>query len=486
VIARTRLGALRGRVENGVVAFRGVPYAAPPIGPRRFAPPEPPEPWSDTRDATQNGPIAPQLPSRLSPAMGDFNRHQDEDCLTLCIWTPAADDARRPVLIWLHGGAWSSGAGSLAWYDGGRLARENDIVVVGVNYRLGALGYLYASGVSPGNLGSGDQVAALRWVHANIAGFGGDPNRITVAGQSAGAASIGRMLLDSDARPLFQRAILQSGGFGRVFPNRAAAAELGAAYLRLLGLDPDVGDFATRLRAMPVERLLQAQGHLARTLARFADTTPAFVPFVENSTDWRQQVAEIAEAARNMDVLIGSTREETRAFYAVDPAMADPPADAVARRFQDLAGSTGAMEGYRRRRPGGSTMELLSDLVSDHTFTWPSLRLAEAIAERGGRVYAYQFDWAPPGSRFGACHCIELPFVFGTLDSWPGAGMLAGGDAATMAALSAEIRGRWAGFVRDGSPGQDWPRYSADRRATMVFGEVCGPMGDPAGLGCRT
>jgi para-nitrobenzyl esterase len=476
-LAHTSLGSLQGAPEGAAAAFRGVPYAAPPIGDRRFAPPAAPPPWAGTLDATKDGPIAPQAPSRLRDAMGDFARPQDEDCLTLTIWTPAADAGSRPVLVWLHGGAWSSGSGSLAWYDGGRLAREQDIVVVGVNYRLGALGYLHVPGISPGNLGTMDQVAALRWVRDHIAAFGGDPARVTVGGQSAGAASIGRMIADPAARPLFRAAILQSGGFGRPPLSRDEAAEIGREYVGLLG--------AEDIRTAPVAKLIEAQGTLARSRARFAETTPPFMPLVETPMTEAELLGTVADAAGGLDVLIGTTREEVHAFYAANPAMTDPPENAALARFAALAGSADAIEAYRRRRPGGSLMDLLADLGTDHTFGWPSLRLADAIAARGGRVHAYRFDWAPPRGKFKACHCIELPFTFGTFDAWPDAVMLAGADFSQMAALSATIRAHWGRFVHTGAPGPSWPHYDEHGRLTMLFDDICAVAGDPSGLGWR-
>ena len=482
MIAHTEAGDLRGIPQDGVTVFRGVRYAAPPIGKRRFAPPAPVEPWSGVRDADRDGPIAPQAPSRLRDAMGDFSLPQSEDCLTLTIWTPGPD-AARPVMIWLHGGAWSSGAGSLAWYDGALLAREQGIVVVGVNYRLGALGYLHAEGISPGNLGTMDQLAALRWVHANIAGFGGDAGQVTMVGQSAGAGSIGLLIADPAARPFFHRAILQSGGFGRIPPRRSEAAAIGAQFMHGLGIDPHAANAAERMRAVPVADLIAAQGTLARARARFADTTPPFMPLIED--DAEEPIAAIANAAAGLPVMIGTTRDEVHAFFAANPAMVDPPADAVAARFTELAGSADAIAAYRQRRPGGSVMDLLADLGTDHSFCLPSMRGADALAARGSAVYAYRFDYAPPRSPFQACHCIELPFTFGNFPAWNDAPMLAGGEPRVTHALSAIMRDHWGRFVREGAPGADWPRYDAARRITMVFDEISGAAGDPSGMGWR-
>lgn len=481
-IARTALGDLQGLRQDGVTVFRGVPYALPPIGERRFAAPLPASSWSGLRDATVHGPIAPQSPSRLAAAMGRFTRPMDEDCLTLTIWTPAVDASDRPVLVWLHGGAWISGAGSLDWYDGATLARDGNMVVVGVNYRLGAMGYLKHPDLAVADPGTQDQIAALAWVAANIPSFGGDPGRVTVGGQSAGAASIGRLLLDPIARALFHQAILQSGGFGRAPLTVSDAQAITAQYCQMLDIDADAPDAIARLRAEPVERLLAAQGALAQARARFGETTPPFMPTLPDAMSETDLRGSIAAAAVGKPVLIGATREEVHAFFASNPAMANPDPAAVSDRFVTLGGD---QDTYRRRRPGGSAMDLLADLTSDHTFLWPTMRLAEAISAAGGQAYAYQFDWTPSTSRFKACHCIELPFVFGNFDQWPDAPMLADGDQAEMDALSCLIRTFWTRFIAAGTPGSDWPGYDGASRATMRFGALCGVDGDPAGLGWR-
>ncbi len=466
--AHTSLGDLQGTIEAGVPVFRAVPYAAPPIGDLRFAPPRPPAPWSGLRDATAHGPIAPQGPSRLRAAMGDFDRPQSEDCLTLTIWTPAPDAERRPVLVWLHGGAWMSGAGSLDWYSGATLAREGDLVVVGVNYRLGALGYLHHPAISPGNLGTADQAAALAWIEAHIEAFGGDPACVTLAGQSAGGTSIGRLVLDPEARPRFHRMILQSASFGRAPLAAAEAASRAETLMRGLGIDPDAADAAARMRDIPVPTLLAAQGALARSLARFAETTPPFMPILPEPIPGAALIARIAAAATGLETLIGVTREEVHAFFAADPAMASPdPERSAARLGTSLAH-------YRARRPAGSMMDWLADQASDETFIHPSWRLAAALPSA---TFAYRFDYAPSGNRFKACHCAELPFTFGTLDAFAGAGMLEGGDRHLEAALSARMRADWIAFIRTGAPGPGWPRYDANR-LTMRFNEICEPAAE--------
>jgi para-nitrobenzyl esterase len=488
-VASTGLGDLKGAAGDGIAIFRGVPYAAPPIDERRFLPPEPAPHWQGLRDATMHGPIAPQAPSRLRLAMGDFTWPQSEDCLTLTISTPAPDGKARPVLVFLHGGAYISGAGSLDWYDGGTLAREGDIVVVGVNYRLGALGWLRREGISEGNLGLLDQAAALAWVRDHIAGFGGDPERVTVAGQSAGGSSIACLLTMPAARPLFRRAIMQSAGLGRPPISPEHAQRVADQLLRALGIDGDAADALQRLRAVPVPQLVETQMGIARQNARFADMSPPFQPVLGGFAGAKPFIAEVARQLDGKELMIGVTREEMHAFFAPDPAMADPDPAAVAERFAALAGDAKAIELYRRRRPGGTVRDLLGDLVTDSVFMLPSFDLAEMVADGGGRVFAYQFDWAPPQSPFKACHCIELPFVFGSFPAWRDAQMLAGGDPAEMAALSALIRRAWIAFVRDGDPKHDgmppWPAYDRAGRQTMRFASVVGPAGDPTGAAWR-
>jgi para-nitrobenzyl esterase len=473
-VAHTALGDLRGIWQNGVATFRGVPFAEPPVGELRFAAAEPVQPWRGLRDATQHGPIAPQLQSRLSLAMGEFQRPQSEDCLTLTIATPAADGKARPVLVWFHGGAWITGAGSLDWYDGSTLVHEGDIVFVGVNYRLGALGWLHRPGIVDTDSGISDMLAALAWVRDNIAAFGGDPSCVTVMGQSAGATSIGRLLMLPEARALFHRAIMQSGGYGRGAYTSAMASERADQFLRLLAIDPEAGDVLSRLRALEVPRILAAQADLARSNARFAFPGAMFMPVFPEAMSLREMLSAIADGAEGKPLLIGATADEVHAFFAADPSLQNPSHDEVVRRF----GGEAALARYRARRPGASAMDLLADLVTDETFLRPAMDLAMTVAECRGTAFAYVFDWRAPASRFHACHCIELPFVFGTFDAWVGAPMLAGGHATQMGELSASMRQAWIAFARSGRPSPTWPRHDVDRRAVMRFGSRIGAVGD--------
>jgi para-nitrobenzyl esterase len=278
---------------------------------------------------------------------------------------------------------------------------------------------------------------------------------------------------------------MQSGGFGRGAYTSAMATQRADQFLRLLDIDPQSSDALARLRAVEVTRLLAAQADLARANARFAQTMPMFMPVLPSAMTQQAMLAAMADGLDGKPVLIGATADEVHAFYAADPTMQDPPENTVLERF----GGAVELARYRARRPGGSAMDLLADLGTDDTFLLPAMRLAEAIAQRGGSAYAYVFDWTPPASRFRSCHCVDLPFVFGTLDAWPDAEMLAGGDMVQMQALSAAIRRSWVAFVRGGDPSQDllppWPRYDDQRRWTMRLGARNAVLGDPAGLAER-
>ena len=482
-IAQTSLGALLGQAADGVVRFHAVPYAAPPVGQHRFAPPVPPASWPGVLDVRRAGPIAPQPASRLRGAMGEFTRAQDEDCLTLAITTPAVDSARRPVVVWLHGGAYLSGAGSLDWYDGAALAATGEVVVVGVNYRLGPLGFLCFPGLADGMMGLHDMVAALRFLQAEITAFGGDPTQVTVMGQSAGGGAALRLLAMPDTAGLFHRLIVQSGP-PRPGPSAAEATRRARRLMELLQIDPDASDAGSSLQAAPVADLMTQQGVLNRELAQFASIEPAFPPtFDDHGPDYPERLAREA-VKRRVPLLIGTTREEMNAFFVADPAMAHPNADGVAERFTTLTGSVTMIDTYRVRRPGGSVRDLLGDLVTDYRFLLPSLDLAARVSAAGGEAFVYQFDGAAPGSEWRACHCIELPFLFGTLATWQPP-MLQGVDQEFYRALSATMMSAWCHFVRSGDPSVDdlpWRTYDTDERATMRLGALTGLIGNPAGI----
>jgi para-nitrobenzyl esterase len=480
-------GRLAGERERGVWVYRGIPYARPPVGPLRWSSPEPPAPWSGVRDARRSGPAAPQPGpvTRILRALSPPPEGQSEDCLRLDVWTPRADGRRRPVLVWLHGGAFVLGTGASRLYAGARLAREGDLVVVAPNYRLGALGFLNLRALRPGdpelpaNLGLLDQIAALRWVRQNIEAFGGDPERVTVFGESAGAMSVATLLGAPRARDLFRGAICQSGAAHHVASGEQAA-RVARRFLEALGLgEPDLG----ALRARPVGEILAAQQ--ATTLAlRLPLGQLTWQPSLDGDLLPRPPLEAIAEAAAPAPpLLVGTNLDEWKLFMLADlRGRRLDEAGLRARLERTFAANGGepaharvAFEVYRAPdplRPGAAPWERWAAFQGDRVFHVPAARLAEARAA-GGRTWAYLFTWAPPllRRRVGSCHGLEIPFVFGSLHE-PWLRALFGGPLAP--ALSRRMQRAWIEFARSGRPADDalpdWPAWEPARRATRLFG----------------
>lgn len=418
VVADPPCGPLLGtRTAGGGVRFAGVRYGVA----TRFARPEPAPDHHDPVDTSRPAPVCPQLPSRLSVVMGPAQEDggQSEDCLFLAVDTPSLDGSR-PVVVWLHGGAFLSGGGTLPWYDGGRLAADGDVVVVSVSYRIGALGFLVHPGVAEGNAGLHDQALALRWVRRNIAALGGDPERITVAGQSAGGLSTVALLSVPGTRDLVRRAVVQSAPGLDLVQDPELALEVGREFTAHVE-----GDVSTA----PVGALLAAQ---AATLGWFAGrpgstVEPAFGP------SWTEPLGQRAQAQRVLlggplpDLLVGCTTQEGRAFGLIAPPAAAAVADAAA-----------------------------TAMIAE-----PTRDLAARWAAAGGRVFTYEFAWEPERGSLGAVHCLELPFLLGTPASWASAPMLGATPWAVVDETGRPLRQAWARFAHDGSPGDDWPAWSA-------------------------
>ncbi len=476
-------GRLRGETVRGVSVFRGVPFAAPPVGPRRLAPPAPTAAWEGVRPAVAFGPACPQgsgdaAPPRRGGAFGGLFGPGDlptsEDCLYLNVWTPGVDDAARPVLVWLHGGAFRLGTGASPTYDGGALARRGDVVVVTLNYRLGVLGYLHAPGIGAVNVGLLDQVAALEWVRANIAGFGGDPGQVTVLGESAGAKSIECLLATPRAAGLFSRAIIQSTYSMPMAPDAAVAVT--AKVLSDLGLRPSE---ESALREVPLDRLLAAGGG-----GGLLSGGGVGGPVVDGDVVAERPLDRVAAGRAPVPVIVGTTTDEWRLFAAMMPAAADLDDEGLAARVEAMldpgaVDAARAIEIYRAslsaRGEAGTPGEVVAAVSTDRVFRQHSLRLAEAQAAHAP-VWMYLFGWkaAALGGRLGACHAVDVPFVFGNLG-----GGLAGlvGDDPAAPDLSVRVQDAWLAFARSGDPDHaglpPWPRYDPDRRATMLFDRDC-------------
>lgn len=423
-VVDTQSGKLRGRTQHGVRVFRGIPFAAPPVGPMRFRPPEPVAPWAGVREAFESGPGAAQNTGRVTPsgAIGGFFGNpaaRSEDCLTLNIFTPGPSGTPRPVLVWIHGGAFTIGSGSAPIYDGGRLAKRGNCVVVTIHYRLGALGFLTPGPLLPegpfaSNVGVRDQLAALEWVRDNIHGFGGDPARVTVFGESAGGMSVGALLGMPAARGLFARAILQSGATDNV-SSPDAGARVAEVFLEEVGL---AAADAPRLMDLPTEQILQAQMGTMMRMALSHGNLP-WQPTVDGDLipeDAHTAVA--AGAARDVPILVGTNRDEWNLFLIADRKARRLDEAGLLRRYdRALPGeSEAAHKAYLEARPDAAPVKRWSAFQTDRVFRLPAERLVEAQRGAGGRALAYAFTWRPliGGRIVGAAHAVELPLLFGT------------------------------------------------------------------------
>jgi para-nitrobenzyl esterase len=479
---RTAAGAVRGTVRDGVHAFLGIPYAAPPFGPRRFAAPQPAEPWDGVRDCTEYGPTVPKppyappydvlLPEPVIPG---------EDCLNLNVWTPDPGASGLPVFVWVHGGAFVNGSGAVPTYDCATFARDG-VVCVTINYRLGIDGFLQFDDDGPANRGLLDQVAALRWVQDNIAAFGGDPARVTVGGESAGAMSVGSLLSMPSAEGLFTQAVLQSGAGSHAISRQTAVRIAGYVGERL-GVAPT----REALAAVPLPELIAAQQAVAADAAlpdpvrwgEVALNAMAFEPVVDGEVLPDLPIRRIAAgSARGVRVLTGANRDEQRLFLVPNGVIDMITEEMVAPGAAAYGLDAAALEVYRSARPGATAGDVVCDIATDWFFRIPSLRVAEAQAAVGGTAWVYEFSWPSPqlGGRLGACHALELGFTWDTL-ALEANGALVGQGASQQ--LADVMHGAWVRFVVDGDPG--WPPYDADRRPVQDFGEQVRLVEDPRG-----
>ncbi|MFD9379633.1 carboxylesterase/lipase family protein [Streptomyces sp. NPDC059999] len=449
-------GVLEGRVESdGSAVFRGIPYAAPPVGSLRFAEPAPPARWDGVRDAGAFGPTAPKVayPDRFAALLPDPDVPGD-DCLNLNVWTPEPTaGARLPVMVWIHGGALTRGSTAVPVYDGAAFARDG-VVLVSVNYRLGVLGYgLFPD--APANRGLLDQIAALTWVRDNIAAFGGDPERVTVFGESAGAISIGALLAAPRAAGLFARAVLQSGA-PEVMP-RDRVRPMVRRMASLLKVPATARAFAD----VALPDLLAAQEAVSR---RSSPVTggPAFGLVADPGTLPEDPLPAVAP---DVPLLLGWTAEEHRLWLAPTGAMR------VLERMGPLAVELArvragkgrdAVRALRAERPAAGPADLAGHLLTDRLLRDPLRRLAGSRREAPSHLY--EFRWASGIPGLGACHALELGFVFDTLHK-PESSWLAGPDAPQ--ALADEMHAAWVRFAVTGDPG--WAPWDGDG-PPKVFG----------------
>jgi para-nitrobenzyl esterase len=489
-VVGTRQGRVRGRCTDGVYEFKGIPYAAPPVGAQRLGPPRSVEPWSGVRDALAFGAEPPQpRPGPEIQALVPDPGVSGEDCLNLNIWSPAPGSARLPVMVWIPIGMFEVCPGALA--DGSRFARDG-VVCVTINCRVGADGFLWL-GDGVANVGLLDQVAALEWVRDNIAAFGGDPANVTIFGESAGAMSVGTLLAMPRADGLFRHAIAQSGAAHQVISTETA---------RRVGrhLADRLGVRATReaLAAVPVERFIAAQTEMKGELFAHADVERWGAEVVTSMLPWQPVVDGdvlpahpleriAAGAGAGVDVLVGSNTDDWRLFTAAnglldidERVLAGPVAE---HGFRCLAAYGLSVEAaraaYGARIPGARPGDLLAAVQTDWWCRIPAIRLAEARAAGPAGTFMYEFAWRSPasGGLFGACHALEIGFVFDTLDR--GADQMLGPllGPAPPQRLADTMHAAWVSFATGGHPG--WPSYDPARRATMRFDVVSQVVDDP-------
>ncbi|WP_460768915.1 carboxylesterase/lipase family protein [Mariniluteicoccus flavus] len=487
----THSGTVRGVVEGDLVHWRGIPYAAPPVGPFRFRAPQPVEPWPDVRPCTEFGPMSAQ-PRELGLGTLDRRLPRSEDSLTLNVTAPAEPTSdRSPVMVFIHGGAYVNGAASEPMYDGSDLVRRGDVVYVSFNYRLGALGWMhfdaYATPDRPieSNLGLRDQIAALAWVRDNIAAFGGDPDNVTVFGESAGAISITTLLAVPSARNLFHRAISQSSA-PRVIPMMEAAHRWTKEFLAHLVDDPDNHDqVRDALENADWMEFCVALSRLSLLGLKDEPAAIPVVPAVDGDLLPRTPVTAIAAGEANpVPLIIGTCDREGTLFSHFAPSnptlkpswrqmvtkahsFIDPKGD-----FEDADGDElPPSHVLRRLYPGYPKRSALADLAGDGAFWYPSVEVMEAHSAHAP-VFAYRYDFAPRLSKLvgmDATHASELLPLFGQMSGDLGRFMGALGGTAPWSDLSARMQDDWTHFARHGRPGDGWPAYDTTSRQTLIL-----------------
>ena len=484
-VAATKAGKVRGSVENGINVFKGVRYGAD-TATTRFQAPKPPEPWSEVRDALDFGAQAPQ------PAGGEAgglfrswaNRKPDsEDCLFLNVWTPGvADKKKRPVMVWLHGGGFTTGSGASNGYDGVRLAKRGDVVVITVNHRLNLFGHLYLAEFGPefadsGNAGMLDIVLALKWVRDNAAAFGGDPGNVMIFGESGGGAKVTTLMAMDAAKGLFHRAAVQSGAWLTI-NKPESQAKAAAGVVEALGLTKET---IGQIRTLPVEKIQAA--------ARGGGFSVASGPVLDGKALKRHPFMPDGPAqSKDVPLLIGLNRtESTLLIGGRDPTLFDLTWEALPGKLAPLLPGidvAGVVAEYRKLRPSYSASDVFFAATTDSRFLRGHVVEAERKAAQGGApVYFYMLNWNTPvdGGKWRAPHALEIGFVFDNVaksESMSGVGA----EQQRIADLMSES---WLAFARSGNHNNalvpTWPAYDAERRASMIFDLEPKVVEDPHG-----
>ena len=485
VVTNTTYGRVAGlKNDDGLNVFLGVPYAKAPVGELRFMPPQEPTSWKGILPAFSFGSVCPQVQSSSEAAS---YYPQGEDCLSLNIWTPGIDDKYRPVVVFIHGGAFIEGASANPMYNGSSLASNGDIVVVTINYRLGALGFLYLEPLGEeyaksGDLGILDQILALQWVQKNIEMFGGDPENVTLMGQSAGSISVTTLMSVPQAKGLFRRAIAESGA-----PNlcltREDAANITRKFMKLANVTSVEG-----LRRLNAFELIDVQGMLLKDAGLSASNT--FAPVIDGQVLPEDPFLALNNgSAAGIHLLLGTNRNEFRLWLYLSPILAYVPPEALLVVIPDVDSVFGgqmAMAGilarYHLSQPLAWPNDLTMDILTDTEFWIPQVRMAE-VQSKHALTWMYRFDWPSPfeNGKLGACHALELPFIFHNFNSQATAQRV--GPIPPMK-LANKIQSTWIAFIRTGDPNTGdlphWPGYNTSQRATMLLTLNSTLQNDPA------
>jgi para-nitrobenzyl esterase len=492
VIASTSYGRVRGRRSGSVMVFKGIPYGADTGGDARFLPPRSPEPWDGIRDALDYGHSAPQsdpdtMPteSAVTALIGQLSdREESEDCLALNIFTSTlSEGAKRPVMFWIHGGGFQAGSGSSPGYDGTNLAKRDDVVIVSINHRLNVFGFMYlgdAASEPTGNVGMLDIVQALRWVRDNIARFGGDPERVTIFGESGGGRKVGTLLAMPDAKGLFQRAIIQSGPSWRAVAREDAVSARDAIFAEL---EIATGDIDA-LRKVSTADLLRAYFAASRA-NNWNHVVSGFAPVVEGSVLPAHPFdPEASQIMPQVPVIAGTNRTEMTLQLAADEAAFQLDDAGLQTRAAALFGENAQrlIDVYRAAEPEADASELFFLMLSDSRYCAPMMKIAERRAAIGGApVYFYYFCWETRvgNGKLHSPHALEIPFVF---DNTEVSSRLTGGGERA-AALATKLSSAWVAFADQGVPRADglpeWTPYDSERRPTLVINDESTMADDP-------
>ena len=489
-IINTKIGKIQGYIEEGVQIFKGIPYAEPPIGELRLNAPILKKPWNGVLEAVEYRPVAPQPPpyQPLFPPPPQ----SEADCLNLNIWTPSCDNKRRPVMVWIHGGSHIYGSGNLL--KGRELSRKGDVVLVSINYRLGALGNLYFPG-APSNIGQLDQIAALTWVRDNIEHFGGDPNNVTIFGESAGATSVCTLLAMPKAKKLFRRAVSQSGAVtpdGFEFSVRKTTAEMILAELNLSLQDLE------EFRSLPVENIINAMIK-AQEKAFITQTRMDFRPYIDGESLPKHPIKAVEEGyAKDVELIVGTNLEEWKFWRVFEPEFEKHDSSEYMRRIDALLKSAGEdvkktdslIKMYKKSREENNLSINLAEIyeacMTDSIFRIPSIKIADAQSKHQKNTFMYLFNWKTPyeNGRYGAMHALEIAFVFGSF--WEDHLFTFPKRTSETEMLSNKMSNYWISFARIGNPNFNsalrWPSYDIKNRKTMIFDNNIEILEDPLNL----